>query len=282
MGIVVQWNRNEDQDQIGDGSGKMAGVMEGQRVLVTGVRNKWSIAWHIARSLHREGARLAFSVLGDREEGGLRKVLADAGFEAPIFHCDATDEEQIQTLYQNVGAAFDGGLDGLVHGVVFANKDELSGEYVATSKAGFTLAHESSVYTLVSLARGARPLLQAAGGGSILTLTYLGAERVVPNYNIMGVAKASLEASVRYLANDLGLDNIRVNAISAGPIKTLAAGAIAGFDAMIQHVAERSPLRRAVVGEEVGDAALFLLSPWARGITGEVLHVDGGYNTIGM
>jgi enoyl-[acyl-carrier protein] reductase I len=260
----------------------MAEVMAGQRVLITGVRNKWSIAWHIAQSLHREGARLAFSVFGDREEGGLRKVLAEAGFEAPIFHCDATNEEQIEALYQNVGAAFDGGLDGLVHGVVFANKDELSGEYVATSRAGFTLAHESSVYTLVSLARGARPLMQAAGGGSVVTLTYIGAERVVPNYNVMGVAKAALEASVRYLAMDLGADNIRVNAISAGPIKTLAAGAIADFDSMMHHVAERAPLRRNVDPGEVGDTALFLLSPWGRGITGEVLYVDGGYHIVGM
>jgi enoyl-[acyl-carrier protein] reductase I len=260
----------------------MAEVVAGQRILITGARNRWSIAWHIAASLHREGARLAFSVFGEREEGGLRKVLDEAGFDAPIFRCDATDEAQIAALYAQVGDVFDGKLDGLVHGVVFANKDELAGEYVATSKAGFTLAHESSVYTLVSLARGARPLMQAAGGGSILTLTYIGAERVVFNYNIMGVAKASLEASVRYLAMDMGKDNIRVNAISAGPIKTLAAGAITDFDKMLKQVAERSPLQRAVDADEVGDAALFLLSPWARGITGEVLHVDGGYNVVAM
>ncbi|HZO88409.1 MAG TPA: enoyl-ACP reductase [Chthonomonadaceae bacterium] len=260
----------------------MPGVMEGRRVLVTGARNKWSIAWHVALSLQREGAQLAFSVLGEREMGGVGKLLNDAGFDAPIWQCDATDEAQIEELYRQVGAAFDGGLDGLLHGVVFANKDELSGEYVATSRSGFTLAQESSVYTLVSLARGARPLMQAAGGGSIVTLTYLGAERVVPNYNVMGVAKAALEASVRYLAADLGKENIRVNAVSAGPIKTLAASGIAGFDAMVRHVAERAPLRRAVDADEVGDAALFLFSPWARGITGEVLYVDGGYHIMGM
>lgn len=260
----------------------MAGVMEGKRILVTGARNKWSIAWHAALSLYREGAHLAFSVFGEREAGGVTKLLNEAGISAPIFQCDATDDAQVESLFEQVDTAFDGQLNGLIHAMAFANREELGGEYTATSKTGFSLAHESSVYTLVSLARGARSRMQAAGGGGIVTLTYIGAERVVPNYNVMGVAKASLEASVRYLASDLGKDNIRVNAVSAGPIKTLAASGISGFDAMLNLVADKSPLRRAVDADEVGDAILFLLSPWARGITGEVLYVDGGYHIVGM
>jgi enoyl-[acyl-carrier protein] reductase I len=233
-------------------------------------------------SLHREGARLAFSVFGEREENGVRKLLDANGMEATLFQCDATDDAQVEALFAQVGEAFEGKLDGLLHAIAFSKKEELSGEYANTSKDGFNLAHESSVYTLVNMSRSARPLMQAAGGGGIVTLTYIGAERVVPSYNIMGVAKASLEASVRYLAYDLGKENIRVNAVSAGPIKTLAARAITGFDSMVKLVEERAPLRRAVDSDEVGDAILFLLSPLARGITGEVLYVDGGYNTVGM
>ena len=260
----------------------MSGIMEGKRVLVTGVRNKWSIAWHTALSLHREGAQLAFSVFSEREAGGVTKLLKEADFEAPILLCDASDDAQVDALFTQVGELFEGKLDGLLHGIAFANREDLSGEYVATSKAGFSLAHESSAYTLVALARGARPLMQAAGGGSLVTLSYLGAERVVPNYNIMGVAKASLEASVRYLASDLGPDNIRVNAVSAGPIKTLAASAIGDFNAMLKQFAERAPLRRAVDADEVGDTVCFLLSRLARGVTGEVIYVDCGYNIMGM
>ena len=258
----------------------MANVMDGRKILISGVRNKWSIAWAAAESLHREGATLAFSVFGDREEGGVKKLLAEAGYDAPIFQCDATKDEQAEALFANVGEAFEGKLDGFLHGIAFAGREDLSGEFVKTGKEGFTLAHESSVYTLISLSRFARPLLQAAGGGSIVTLTYLGAERAIPNYNVMGVAKAALEASVRYLASDLGKENIRVNAISAGPIKTLAASGIANFDAMRKSVGEASPLGRPMDVEEVGDACLFLFSPWSRGITGEVIYVDGGYSII--
>ena len=260
----------------------MASVMAGRRVLVTGARNKWSIAWNAAMSLHREGASLAFSVYGDREEAGVAKLLAEEGIAAPIFQCNATNDEEVEALFLKVGQTFDGKLDGVVHAMAFANKSELAGEYVTTSKEGFALAHESSVYTLISLSRYARPLMQAAGGGSIVTLSYIGAERVVTNYNVMGVAKASLEASVRYLANDLGKDSIRVNAVSAGPIKTLAAAGISGFDAMRKHVAEAAPLKRAVEADEVGDAILFLLCPWSRGITGATIYVDGGYHIIGI
>ncbi len=260
----------------------MSEVMDGRRMLVTGARNKWSIAWHSALALHREGARLAFSVYGDREESGVAKLLAEAGIVAPIFQCNATVDEEVERLFAGVGSHFGGKLDGLIHSIAFANKDELAGEYIATSKAGFSLALESSAYTLVSLARSARPLLQASGGGGIVTLTYIGAERAVPNYNVMGVAKAALEASVRYLAQDLGKDNIRVNAVSAGPIKTLAAAGITGFDAMRKQVAEVSPLRRTIEADEVGDTVLFLLSPWSRGITGETIYVDAGYHIVGM
>jgi enoyl-[acyl-carrier protein] reductase I len=256
--------------------------MEGKRVLVTGPRNRWSIAWHSALSLLREGAQVAFSVQGEREAGSVAKLLKDADVDIPIIQCDATDDTQVEALFAQVSAAFDGKLDGLVHAIAYANREELAGEYAATSKAGFALAHEVSAYTLVSLARGGRPLMNAAGGGSVVALTYLGAERVIPNYNIMGVAKASLEASVRYLAADLGPEQIRVNAISAGPVKTVSASGIGGFDFMLKQVAANAPLRRAPDAGEVGDAVLFLLSPWARGITGETLYVDGGYHIVGM
>lgn len=260
----------------------MPQLMEGKRILVTGVRNEWSIAWGAARALRREGASLAFSVMGDREERNVRKLLEEEGLEAPIFQCDASEDGQIDSLFEQVGRHFDGALDGFVHSIAFAKKEELAGEYINTSREGFVLAHDRSVYTLVRMARAARPLMQAAEGGGIVTLTYLGAERVVPNYNVMGVAKAALEASVRYLAADLGPDQIRVNAVSAGPIKTLAASAIAGLDAMLQRVEQTAPLRRRVTTDEVGDTILFLLSPLARAVTGEVIYVDCGYHIMGM
>jgi enoyl-[acyl-carrier protein] reductase I len=260
----------------------MADLMKGKRVLVTGARNKWSIAWHSAVSLHREGASLAFSVYGEREEKGVAKLLEEHSIQAPIFQCDAGEPEQVDALFEKVGQHWGGQLDGFLHAMAFAKREELSGEYADTTKEGFSLAHESSVYTLIALARAARPLMTAAGGGSITTLTYIGAERVVPNYNIMGVAKASLEASVRYLAMDMGKDGIRVNAVSAGPIKTLAASGISGFDEMLKRVGEISPLKRTITGEDVGDTVLFLHSDLSRGITGEVIYVDGGYHIVGM
>jgi len=260
----------------------MPELMQGKCVLVTGPRNKWSIAWHTALALHREGAKLAFSVLGEGEESNLKKLMQEAGIEAPVVQCDASEDAQVAALFTRLDEAFDGKLDGLVHAMAFANSADLRGEFITVSSAGYALAHEVSVYSLVRLSQAARPLLNAAGGGSIVTLSYLGAERVVPNYNIMGVAKAALEATVKYLAYDLGPEKIRVNAVSAGPIKTLSAKGIANFDAMRKQVGDASPLRRPVEADEVGDATLFLLSPLARGISGEVLHVDGGYNVMGM
>jgi enoyl-[acyl-carrier protein] reductase I len=259
------------------------GIVQDKRVLVCGARNKWSIAWHCALSLMREGAQVAFSVYSDREKGDVEKLLSNEGVgPAPIFVCNATVQEEIDRLYEQVGAAFDGNLDGLLHAIAFAKRDDLMGEFVTTSSDGWDVALQSSAYTLVSLTRGARPLMQAAGGGSVVTLTYLGSEKVVPGYNVMGVAKAALESSVRYLASDLGPENIRVNGVSAGPIKTLAASGIAGLSDMLKHVAERAPLRRGVDADEVGDTCAFLLSPLSRGVTGEVIYVDGGYNIIGM
>jgi enoyl-[acyl-carrier protein] reductase I len=259
------------------------GLMEGRRVLIAGARNKWSIGWHCAVSLVREGARPAFSVFSEREQEEVRKLTAVIGVpDAPVFICDATKQDQVDRLFEQVGEVFGGELDGMVHSIAFAPREALSGNYVSTSAEDFRVAMESSVYTLVSLSRGAHPLMKAAGGGGIVTLTYLGGERVVAKYNVMGVCKAALESSLRYLAYDLGPDQIRVNAVSAGPIKTLAAQGIQGFSSMLSQVAERCPLQRRVEADEVGDAAMFLLSPWARGITGAVLFVDAGFNIMGM
>ena len=259
------------------------GIAAGKRILVTGARNKWSIAWHCALSLRREGARIAYSVYSDREKDDVRKLLAGEGdSDSPILLCDATNMEQVDGLFRQVGALFDGRLDGLVHGMAFAKREDLVGEYVDTSQEGFALAMDTSVYTLIALTRGARPLMKESGGGSVVTLTYLGSEKVVQGYNVMGVAKAALESSVRYLAYDLGKENIRINAVSAGPIKTLAASGIGGFRSMLEVVANTAPLRRGIDADEVGDTAAFLLSDLSRGITGEIVYVDAGYNIMGM
>ncbi len=259
------------------------GLIQEKNVLVVGARNKWSIAWHCALSLMREGANVAFSVYSDREKHDVEKMLRDTTApNSPIFLCNATVQEDVDRLFADVGGAFDGKLDGLLHGIAFAKRDDLAGEFVTTSSDGWDVALGSSAYSLVSMSRAARPLMQAAGGGSVVTLSYLGAERVVPGYNVMGVAKSALESSVRYLAYDLGPENIRVNAVSAGPIKTLAASGIAGLSDMLKHVAEKAPLRRGVDADEVGDTVAFLISHLSRGITGEVIYVDAGYNIVGM
>lgn len=254
--------------------------LTGKTGLVLGVANKRSIVWAIAEAAARAGARLAVTYQGERLEENVRGLAA--GLRDPlVMPCDVSDDDQIAALFAGIGAEF-GGLDFLVHGAAFASREDLSAPFVQTSRAGFRTALDISAYSLIALSRAAAPMMEARGGGSILTLTYLGSERVFPNYNVMGVAKAALEASVRYLASDLGPKNIRVNAISAGPIKTLAAAGIGGFSSILQVYRDRAFLRRTVEAAEVADAAMFLLSEAGRAVTAEILMVDAGYHATGM
>jgi enoyl-[acyl-carrier protein] reductase I len=261
------------------GMAASGGLFEGKRVLVFGVANERSIAWAISRAMHAQGARLAFNFLGEALEKRVRPLArsVDADLVVP---CDVADDEQVREVFRQVRAVW-GGLDVLVHSVAFANREDLDGRFQNTSRDGFLRALEISAYSLVSLTREAAPLLKESGG-NVLTLTYYGAEKVIPHYNVMGVAKAALEACVRYLAADLGPDGIRVNAISAGPIKTLAASGIRGFKGILDIVEERAPLRRNVTQDDVAGAALYLCSDLGRGATGEVVHVDAGYHVLGM
>ena len=256
----------------------MPGSMEGRTAVVFGVANKRSIAWAIAQSLQAAGARLVITYQNERlaEEA---KDLTAALPGAEAFQCDVSRDEEVEQLFAQLKSRY-GKLHALVHSIAFAPADELKGEFLATSREGFRIAHDVSVYSLIALARAAAPLME--DGGSILTLTYYGSEKVVPHYNVMGVAKAALEASVRYLAYDLGKRRVRVNAISAGPIKTLAARGISGFGDMLKAQAERAPLQRNVDVNEVAQTALFLCSDAGSGITGEVLYVDCGYNIMGF
>lgn len=256
----------------------MSGLVEGKNALVLGVASERSIAWAIARRLAQEGARLALTYQNERLEKNVRP-LAETIPGTLVLPCDVSDDGQIGSLVGSLQQEW-GKVDLLVHSVAFAKKEELSGRYVDTSREGFHIAMDVSVFSLVALCRALEPLM--GEGGSVVTLTYIGSERVVPNYNVMGVAKAALEASVRYLASDLGPQGIRVNAVSAGPINTLAARAIAGFTTMLQRVREVAPLRRNTEAEEVADVAVFLLSDLARGVTGEVIYVDSGYHAMGM
>jgi len=253
-------------------------LLEGKKGLIVGVANKRSIAWSIAEALHREGARLAFNYQGERLEENVRSLAGELPGSL-VLPCDVTRDDEIDALFAKVKEEF-GRLDILVHCVAFARKEDLEAEFLATSRDGFKTALDISAYSLTALARRAAPLME--GGGSIVALTYLGSGKVVPGYNVMGVAKAALESSIRYLAQDLGKRNIRVNGISSGPISTLAARGVPGFTKMLQIVRERAPLPRNTEPAEVGDAALFLCSPLARGITGEVIHVDNGYHIMGM
>ena len=257
----------------------MSADLSGKHGLVVGVANKRSISWAIADAVSRAGARLAVTFQGERLEENVRE-LATGLTEPLIMPCDVSDDGQIASLFEKIDQEF-GGLDFVVHGAAFAPREELSAPFVQTSRAGFRTSLDISAYSLIALARGAVPLMERRGGGSILTLTYLGSDRVFTNYNVMGVAKAALEASVRYLAADLGPKNIRVNAISAGPIKTLAASGISGFSSILQVYRERAPLRRNVELGEVADTAAFLLGPASRGITGEIVMVDGGFHVSG-
>ena len=248
--------------------------------LVVGVANKRSISWAICRTTADAGATLVITHQNERLEENVRELATELT-DPLLLPCDVTDDAQVARLFDSIRTRY-GKLDFLVHGVAFADPDALKEPYYMTSREGFRKALDISAYSLVSLTRGAAPLMEAAGGGSIVTLSYLGAERVFPNYNVMGVAKAALESSVRYLASDLRPKNIRVNAISAGPIKTLAASGISGFSGILQHYRDRAPLRRTVETNEVADAALFLLSPAGRAITGEVMMVDGGFHAMGL
>src|SRR5438552_18791412 len=252
--------------------------LEGRNAVVFGVANKRSIAWSIAQGLHHAGAKLAITYQNERMEMEAKDlILSLPGAEA--FMCDVSKDEEIAQLFEKLKARY-GKLHTLVHSVAFAPVEELKGDFVNTSREGFRVAHDVSVYSLIALSRAAVPLME--DGGSILTMTYYGAEKVVPHYNVMGVAKAALECTVRYLANDLGKRRIRVNAISAGPIKTLAARGIAGFGDMQKSHAERAPLQRNVDVNEVGATGVFLASDASSGITGEVIHVDCGYNIMGF
>jgi enoyl-[acyl-carrier protein] reductase I len=259
----------------------VAGRFEGRRGLVTGVANRRSIAWAIARRLADEGAQLAFTFQGERLEKNVRE-LAESVNSPLVTPCDVRADEDVARVFSEVGEAFDGRLDVLVHSVAFAAAEDLEGRFTDTPRDRFWLALDVSTYSLVACARAAEPLMEAAGAGSILTMTYLGGERAVPHYNVMGVAKAALDASVQYLAWDLGKSNIRVNAISAGPVRTLAARSIAGFPTMEAIVEERAPLRRPIDADDVGAAAGYLLSDDARNVTATTLYVDSGYHAMGM
>jgi enoyl-[acyl-carrier protein] reductase I len=256
-------------------------VFQGKRALVLGVANKRSIAWAIARRLADGGAQLAFTYQGERIEQNVRDLAATVNCPH-VTELDVRDDEAIERVFSEVSNAFGGRLDILVHSVAFAAAEDLEGRFTDTPRDRFWLAVDVSAYSLVATARAAEPLMDAAGGGSILTMTYLGGERAVPHYNVMGVAKATLDASVRYLAWDLGQKNIRVNAISAGPVRTLAARSIAGFPTMESIVEERAPLRRHVDADDVGAAAVYLLSDDARNVTATTLYVDSGYHSMGM
>lgn len=259
-------------------SNAMEPLLSGKNILVMGVANDRSIAWAIARSLAGQGARLIFTYENERVEERVKK-LAETIPDSTVLPCNVTVDEEIDRLAELVREQC-GVLHGLVHSIAFAKTEELEGMYVDTSRAGFALAHDISAYSLVAVAQRIHPLMTE--GGSIMTMTYLGAERAMKNYNVMGVAKAALEASVRYLAADLGPNNIRVNAISAGPIRTLAAKGISGFNTILKQVEEKAPLRRTTEQAEVGDTAMFLMSHLSRGITGEVIYVDNGYNIVGV
>ncbi|NJP06785.1 MAG: enoyl-ACP reductase [Chloroflexaceae bacterium] len=253
-------------------------LVEGKVGLILGVANDHSIAWGIAQALHREGAQLGFTYVGNAIEKRVRPLATSLQAEL-IEPCDVGRDEDIAALMERVRTVY-GRIDILVHAIAFAQREELKGEYLETTRQGFLTAMDISVYSLTALVRAARDLL--APGASVMTLTYHGSQQVVPNYNVMGVAKAALEASVRYLAADLGPQQIRVNAISAGPIRTLAASGIAGFRTMLDHVGEHAPLRRNTTIDDVGNTALWLASDLSSGVTGETLYVDSGYHIMMM
>jgi enoyl-[acyl-carrier protein] reductase I len=252
--------------------------LAGKTYVVMGVANKRSIAWGIARSLHNAGARLIFTYAGERLESSVRELANSLEAEGTlVLPCDVTSDEDIAKCFAEIKDAA-GTIHGVAHCIAFAKTEELKGDYMNTTREGFLLAHNISSYSLTAVAKEAKGLMTE--GGSIVTLTYLGGERAIQNYNVMGVAKASLDASVRYLAADLGKDGIRVNSISAGPIRTLSAKGVGDFNSILREIEEKAPLRRTTTPEEVGDTAVFLFSELSRGITGENIHVDSGYHIL--
>ncbi|HEV8544071.1 MAG TPA: enoyl-ACP reductase [Verrucomicrobiae bacterium] len=255
------------------------GLLDNKFGVVFGVANKRSIAWAIAQAWHRAGAKLAFTYQGERLKENVEELAGTFGPDTLILPCDVTQDEEIDSVFREVGGKF-GKLNLLLHSVAFAPKDALEGEFINTSREAFRVAHDVSAYSLVALSRSAAPLMTE--GGSIVAMTYYGSEKVVPHYNVMGVAKAALEASTRYLAYDLGPKKIRVNCISAGPVNTLAARGIAGFTDMLKHYEAHSPLKRNVLPDELGATGTFLASDGAAAITGQVLYVDCGYQIMGM
>ena len=256
------------------------GFLAGKRALIVGLASNRSIAWGIARAFHREGAELACTYQNDRLKPRVEKMAAELGSEL-VCPLDVAEDTQIDAAFEYLGDHWDG-LDIIIHCVGFAPRDQIAGRYIdVVSREGYRIAHEISAYSFAALARAGRPMMKGRNG-ALLTLTYLGAVRAIPNYNVMGPAKASLEANVRFLAADLGPEGTRVNGISAGPIKTLAAAGIAGFRQILSHVADKTPLRRNVTTDDVGNAAAFLCSDLASGVTGEILYVDAGYSHVGM
>jgi enoyl-[acyl-carrier protein] reductase I len=258
----------------------MTGLLEGKLALVSGVANRRSIAWAVAQQLAEHGATLAFTYQGARVEAGVRELAASVGSEL-VVECDVTDDASLDTAFAQVADGL-GGLDLMVHSIAFAQQHDLAGRFTDTQRDDFLLALNISSYSLVAMTRRAEPLMRARGGGSIVAMTYLGGERAVPHYNVMGVAKAALDSSMRYLASELGEAEIRVNAISAGPVRTLAARSITGFSEMEEIFSARAPLGRTIDAGDVGSAALYLLSPLARSVTGTILYVDAGYHAMGM
>ena len=259
----------------------MYGILKGKKILVMGLRNKWSIAWGITKRLYDEGAELAFTYFSDREKDGIAELLgslSDTGGPFPLIKCDLGVDAEIDDVFNELGQTW-GGLDGVVHAIANARSEDLKNDFIVTPREGFAHALDISAYTLVYVSRKASELMK--DGGSILTLTYMGSERVFPGYNVMGVAKAALEATVRYLAQSLGALGIRVNAISSGPIKTLSAKAVKNFSSIMTVVDEKAPLRRGVDAMEIGGSAVYLLSDLSSAVTGEIHYVDCGYNIMG-
>ncbi|MFA6308737.1 MAG: SDR family oxidoreductase [Clostridia bacterium] len=253
-------------------------LLKNKNILIMGVRNKWSIAWGIAKSAHNAGANLIFTYQGEREREGAEALISGLGHSS-IFQCDISSDEDIDSLFDNLKSKY-GIIHGVVHAVAHAKREDIQNDFINTTRDGFSHALDVSAYSLIAVSKRAEKIMTE--GGSIITLTYMGSEKVFRGYNVMGVAKAALEASVRYLANDLGSSNIRINAISAGPIKTISAKGVKDFGNILDEFEKKAPLKRRVTQDDIGDTALYLLSDLSKGMTGEILHVDCGFNIMGV